>query len=113
MIFKVAMELFAPHPALIIFQSHGSVRQVGSQAPGFFFTDLPVNQQIGWVDLLGSQVALTQPETLTGLLNKTVEWFPLAGLIQPDASICFLTQNIPPMPLIEPFQGSYRTKFTV
>jgi hypothetical protein len=36
-------------------QGHFMVGQIGSQAPGFCFTDLPVDEQIGRVDPLGRQ----------------------------------------------------------
>jgi hypothetical protein len=72
-----------------------------------------VNQQIGWVDVLGSQVAKSKPMAFTGLARKTAKGLPLAMVIQPDTDIRFLTENIVPMPLIQPFQGLHSAKFAV
>ena len=43
--FQIAMQLFGPHPAPIITQSHFPIRQVGRQAPGFLLAGLPMSQQ--------------------------------------------------------------------
>ena len=102
--FQIAMHLFGPHPAAIIPQGHFTIRQVGSQAPGFIFAELPVNQQVGGIDFFSSQVSMAQPAAFTSLADETTERFPLVMLVQPDAGICFLPQHVEPVPLIEPFE---------
>ena len=86
-LFEVAVHFVGPDPAPIILQSHHAVGQVGSQAPGFFFACGPVDQQVGRVDLAGSQVAMPQPETPTGPPNETAEGFPLVEWVEPDTGV--------------------------
>ena len=87
MLFEVAVHFFAPHPEPVILQSHLLVGQVGSQAPGFFFASLPVDQQVGWIDFFGGQVASTEPVAFTSLVNKAAKRFSFVRLVQPDTSV--------------------------
>src|SRR3990172_194708 len=119
MFFEIAKHLFSPHPASVIAQGHLPIRQIGGQAPrtkyvrGFFLTDLPMNQQVGGVDLLGGQIASSQPDTLTGLVDVTTEGLPARVVIKPDQAIGFLAQDIPPTPLIQLPQDRHCPKFAV
>jgi len=56
---------------------------------------------------------MTQPKALTRFADETAERFPLVVLLQPNAGIGFLAQNIEPMPLIQPLEDFYRAKFAV
>ena len=69
MFLEIAEHFFDPHSAAITAQSHLPVRQIGGQAPGLFLADLPVNQQVGRVNLFDRQIASSQPDTLTRLLR--------------------------------------------
>ena len=87
MFFEVAVHFFAPHPEPVILQSHLAIGQVSGQTPGFFFACFPMDQQVGWMDFTGSQVAMTEPVAFTGLVNKAAEWLPLVILVQPDTGV--------------------------
>ena len=71
------------------------------QALGSSLTDLPIHQQIDRVNLVGSQTASSQPETLTGVVNITTECLPTTFFIEPDTRIGFLVQAIEPMPFVQ------------
>src|SRR4030067_1483221 len=113
MFFEVAEHFFNPHPASIKPQNHTWIRQIGSQAPGFFFSDLPMNQQIDRINLLDRQIAHSQPETLARFLDISAELLPTALFAEPDACIGFLTQDIEPAPLIQLAQDCHGTKFPI
>src|SRR4030067_567786 len=113
MFFQAAKHLFDPHPALVIFQGHTQSGQIGGQAPGFLFADLPMHQQVDRINLLDRQTAASQPDTLTGFLNITAEGFPTASFVEPNTGIGFLEQDVEPTPLVQLAQGRYTAKFAV
>ena len=113
MFFEIAIHFFDPHSAGVEPQGHLPIGQIGGQAPGLFFANLPVNEQMGWINLLGRQIALTQPNTSPRLIDITSEGLPSATLIEPDACVSFLAQNIEPMPAIQLSQDGHRAKFAV
>src|SRR3989337_2394502 len=53
MFFKVAEHLFNPHSADIKSQTHLQTGQISSQAPRFFFSDFPMDQQVDRINFLG------------------------------------------------------------
>ena len=89
MFFQVTEHFFDPHSAAIKAQRHSQVRQIGGQTPGFFLADFPMHQQVDRVDLLDRQIASSQPNALTGLLDVTAERLPTTAFIEPDPSIPF------------------------
>ena len=113
MFFEVAVHFFDPHSAGITPQGYLPIGQIGGQAPGFLFADFPVNQQIGRINLFDSQVAPSQPDTLTGFVGIAPESMPLAAFPEPDTCVGFLAQNIEPMPSIQASQDRHRAKFAV
>ncbi len=80
-------DYFDPHSSAVEAQGHLTIRQVGGQAPGFVLARLPVDQQIGRVDVPGSEIAMPEPVTFTGFVRKTAEGLPLVLVVQPDARI--------------------------
>jgi hypothetical protein len=55
--FRVAEHFFDPNSEAVAAQGHFKIRQIGGEALGFIFADLPVDQQVGRIDVAGSQVA--------------------------------------------------------
>jgi site-specific DNA recombinase len=106
-------DYFNPHPATIISQGHAQIRQIGGQAPRLFLADFPIDQQVGWIDLLGCQFASPEPDTLTGPLDETAEGLPTLLRVEKNPAVAFLAQDIEPSPLIELTQDCHSTKFTV
>ena len=113
MFLEIAVHFFHPHSAGITAQGYLPIEQIGGQAPGFLFANLPMKQQIDWIDLFDGQVAPTQPHTLTGLVDIAPEGLPIAALAEPDTGVGFLAQNIEPMPLIQLSQDGHRAKFAI
>ena len=113
MLFQITEHLFDPHSTPVKLQGHTQIRQIGSQTPGFFLTDLPMHQQVDRVNLLGRQTATSQPDALTGFVDVTTECLPAALLIEPNTCIGFLAQDIEPMPSIQLAQDCHRAKFAV
>jgi hypothetical protein len=101
------------HSAFIELHRHLQVRQVSGQTPRIFFSDLPMNQQVDRINLFGGQISVSQPNTLSGLLNITADCLPATLFDEPNACISFLTQDIEPMPLVQPAQDRNRAKSTV
>ena len=96
MFFEVAIHLFDPHSASVAAQSHLSIGQIGGQTPGLSFTDFPMDQQMGRVNLLESQITTAQPDTLTRSLDEAGESLPTIVLLDPDTIVASLAQNIEP-----------------
>ena len=94
MSFQIAEHFFDPHSQAIGLQSQTPIGQVGRQAPGLIFADLPMNQQVDWVDLLFGQVAFTQPYTLSRLGDVAAEIFPFGLLIQANMDALLLAQLV-------------------
>src|SRR3990170_1189697 len=93
MLFEITKHLISPHSAPVASQGDTPIRQIGGQTPGFFLPDLPMDQQVGRVNLLGGQTASSQPDALTGLAEVTTEGLPATFFIEPDPSIAFLAQG--------------------
>ncbi len=72
-----------------------------------------MNQQVDRINLFGGQISMSQPYTLSGLLNITAECLPAALFVELNACISFLTQDIEPMPLVQLVQDHHRAKSTV
>jgi hypothetical protein len=72
-----------------------------------------MNQQVDRINLFGGQISMSQPNTLSGLLNITAECLSAALFVEPNACISFLTQDIEPMPLVQLVQDHHRAKSTV
>src|SRR4030066_1749672 len=113
MFLHIAEHFFDPHSASIMLQGHAQIGKVGVQTPGFLLTRPPMNQQANRINFLGGQIALSQPETFTGLMDETAEGLPTVAFIDPDPGITFLTQDEEPMPLVQLAQDCYRAKFAV
>ena len=92
MFFEITVHFFNLHSASATPQSHLQVGQIGSQTPGFLFADLPMHQQIDWINLLDCQITFAQSDTLTGLLDTAPKGLPTA-IFNPDACVSFLAQN--------------------
>jgi hypothetical protein len=72
-----------------------------------------MDQQFGWIDLLGCQFASPELDTLTGPLDETSDELPILLRVEKNPSVAFLAQDIEPSPLIELAQDCHSTKFTV
>ena len=97
--FEVSEHLFDPHTTTIIAHRQTGIWQVADQAPGFFFTDLPVDQNRNWIDRLLGQVGFGNPNPLPRPLHKGVQGLPVRLFIAPNRGIAFLTQHIEPRPI--------------
>src|SRR3990170_6434533 len=113
MLFEITKHLISPHSAPVASQGDTPIRQIGGQTPGFFLPDLPMDQQVGRVNLLGGQTASSQPDALTGLAEVTTEGLPATFFIEPDPSIAFLAQGIEPTPFVQLAQDRHSAKFAV
>ena len=71
-LFEIAEHLFDPHPAAIVAQGQGCVWQIGGQAQGLLFTDLPVDQCGDRIDLLLGEEGLGAPSAFTSTLHETI-----------------------------------------
>ena len=113
MFFEITVHFFDPHSASVTPQGGLPIRQIGGQAPGLLFADLPVNQQVGRINLFDGQISPAQPDTLTGLEDSTPEFLPTPALTEPDTRVGFLTQNGEPAPVIQLSQDRHRPKFAI
>jgi hypothetical protein len=89
MFLHITEHFFDPHSALIILQGHAQIGKVGGQTPGFFLTHPPMDKQADRINFLGGQIATSQPETFTGLMDETAEGLPAVAFIEPDPGITF------------------------
>ena len=94
MSFHFAKHLFNPHATRVSLQSHLSVRQIGRQAPGFFLTGFPANQQVDQIDMLLCQPTFAQPDTGTRFFNPAAKVIPLRLMRQTNVRRGLLPQNI-------------------
>lgn len=113
MFFHVTEHFFDPHSGPIIVQGHVQAGQVIGRTPRLFLADFPISKQVDRIDLLRSQVASSQPDTLIGLMDETAECSPGTVIIEPKSGITLLTQNIEPMPMIQLAQDLQIAKFAV
>jgi hypothetical protein len=72
-----------------------------------------MNQQFDRINFFGGQISVSQPNTLSGLLNITAKCLPATLFVEPNACISFLTQDIEPMPLVQLAQSHQIGKSTV
>jgi len=107
--FQITKHFFDPHSASIILRGHAQIGKVGDQTKRFFLNAATMHEQANRIIFLGGQIALSQLDTFTGVMDETSEDFLTIAFIEPDPNITFLTQDEEPMPLAQRSQGSHQT----
>jgi hypothetical protein len=111
--FEITKHFLDPHSALVEAQCHGLIGQIGCQAPGFCLTSFPMDEQIDVKGITFCQEAWSQPDALIGPVNHVSETLPAGLRIQEDPNICFLSQNIEPVPFSQGPQDPHSAKLAV
>src|SRR3990170_977966 len=111
--FNVAESLINPHAPTISLANCLWRGQVGGQEPGFFFTRLPIGQEVDRVSILGGKHAGLQPLTLSRLLHQAIQALEVSTTVFPQQITAYLPQNIHPMPFLEQFLLFNITEFNI
>jgi hypothetical protein len=72
----VTKHFFDPHASFVEAKCDSFVRKVGCQAPGFFFTNFPMDKQVDRIDFRLCQISLSEPDTLACFLDVRTKGLP-------------------------------------